>query len=1013
MKPQAGCEEIKKFVKEQYLLNAGCEELEGERDQNFLLRAADGSRYVLKLTNPGEKDDFIRAQNEVLEYMAGKGVACPVILNDITGSGISEFKNSKGEKYRVRIVSYLPGRPLGSLEYHPPELLHDLGRKLGYTGNILKDFHNTAFKRKFKWDLRHFEETVNEYYSLVDDDRLRAFIDNTMDEFSRLVKPELPHLRRSIIHNDVNDYNIIVNTAHGQYDMEPAVEGFIDFGDMVYSYTLADPAVAMAYIMAGKDDPLRAASQMLAAYNESFRLEDKEIKLIFTMAKMRLCLSICIAAGQLKERPGDEYLAISQEPIRNTVPVLEKIHPLFAENVFREACGLALTSGIRSLNRVIEQEGQDAFPVTGEKLSRENSLVLDLSPGSSIVEGDPGMNTAEKLGERINREMDSHNKKYGIGCFAEPRLLYSSPVFQNKQFTVDEDRTIHLGCDIFAPAGADVFAPFDAVVHSFKYNPGKLDYGHMIILEHKLSGNQFYTLYGHLGKSSFEGLSEGKKIKKGEAFACTGSPGENGGWPPHLHFQIISHLLNYGTDYPGVCKPGEINIWQAFSPDPNLILNIPDATFPQKERGTEEVYRARKKYFAGNLGLSYRKPLRVVRGWQQFLFDNNGQKYLDAYNNVPHIGHSHPELAEAVCSQVRVLNTNTRYLGDRLNEYAEMLLGTFSGPLEKCFFLNSASEANELALRLAYAYTRRKDTVVMEGAYHGNTNTLIDISPYKHSGPGGSGAPAWVHTVPVPDRYRGQYKYDDPAAGMRYAGHVAETADRLVSEGRPPAAFIAETCPSVAGQIILPEDYLREVYKYMRECGAVCIADEVQTAYGRMGTSFYAFEDQDVIPDIVVLGKPIGNGHPLAAVVTTAEIAAAFDNGMEFFSTFGGNTVSAAAGKKVLEIVLRDDYMRHAAATGSYLLDLLKALKDRYPIIGDVRGSGLFIGVELVSDRDTLEPASAEASYIKEKLRDHNILTGTDGLYDNVLKIRPPMPFNKDDAGILADRLRQILETIQ
>jgi len=1013
MKPRSNCEEIIEFVKERYQLYASCEELEGERDQNFFLSTSDGSRYVLKVTNPDEEDDFIRAQNEVLQYMAGKGTPCPLILNDRTGSAISEFKNSKGEVYRVRIVNYLPGRPLGSLEYHPPELLSNLGRKLGNTDKILRGFHNNAFNRKFKWDLRHFEEVVNEYYSLVDDEKLRTFIDNTMDEFLRLVKPELPDLRRSIIHNDVNDYNIIVNTAGRQYGMQPAVEGFIDFGDMVYSYTLADPAVAIAYIMPGKDDPLRAASQMLAAYNESFRLEEMEIKLIFTMAKMRLCLSICIAAGQQRERPEDEYLLISQKPIKNSVPALGKIHPLFAENMFREACGLALTPGIRSLNRVIEQKGQEAFPVTGEKLSGKNSLVLDLGPGSSIVEGDPGMNTAEKLGERINREMDRHNKKYGIGRFAEPRLLYSSPVFQNKQFTGDEDRTMHLGCDIFAPAGADVFAPFDAVVHSFKYNPGKLDYGHMIILKHKLPGNEFYTLYGHLGKSSFEGLNEGKKIKKGELFACTGKPEENGGWPPHLHFQIISHLLNYGTDFPGVCKPREINIWQGFSPDPNLILNIPDSAFPQKESGTEEVCNARKKYFAGNLGLSYKKPIRVVRGWQQFLFDQNGQKYLDAYNNVPHTGHSHPEVAEAVCSQMKMLNTNTRYLGDRLNEYAEMLLGTFQKPLEKCFFLNSASEANELALRLAYAYTERKDTVVLEGAYHGNTNTLIDISPYKHRGPGGSGAPAWVHTVAVPDRYRGQYKYDDACAGMRYAGHVAEIADRLASEGRPPAAFIAETCPSVAGQIILPKGYLREVYRYMRGYGAVCIADEVQTAYGRMGTSFYAFEDQKVIPDIVVLGKPIGNGHPLAAVITTSEIAAAFDNGMEFFSTFGGNTVSAAAGKKVLEIVLRDDYMRHAAATGSYLLNLLRALKDRYPLIGDVRGSGLFIGVELVSDRETLEPASAEASYIKEKLRDHNILTGTDGLYDNVLKIRPPMPFNKDDAGILADRFRQILETIR
>ncbi|MFP4489126.1 MAG: aminotransferase class III-fold pyridoxal phosphate-dependent enzyme [Bacteroidales bacterium] len=1001
---------IIEFVKERYGMAAGCRELDGERDQNFLLNAEDGSEYVLKVINPGEDDAFIKARNEVLDHLAGRVSFCPVVIKDSTGSGITELEVADKGSYRVLILSYIKGKTLGSVKYRAPGLLDDLGSKLGMMDKALAGFYDDAFNRGFKWDLALYEEVVSEYYDMVSDDRFRSFIDRTTGEYRSIVKPVLPGLRRSVIHNDINDYNIIVDTSTDRYRKDPVVKGFIDFGDMVYSYTAANVAVAMAYIMPGKDEPLRAASQMLGAYNKAFRLEDKELRLIFIMAKMRLCLSICMAAGQQKERPGDSYLAISQKPIRDIIPDLEKIHPLFAETVFRKACGRDAVPAIKELTGAMEKAGKEAFPVLGVKPDRDNCLVLDLGVGSDMVEGEEEMNSAAELGARIDSRLRDSGKRIGIGRFAEPRVLYSSPVFQDRQFTYGQDRTVHLGIDLFVPAGTQLYAPLDGTVHLFEYNAGKLDYGHMIILRHDTLAGEFYTLYGHLAGSSFEGLEEGLQIQKGEAFAMAGSPDENGGWSPHLHFQIITDMMGYGNAFPGVCKPWESESWQQLSPHPNILLNIPEACFPQKEAGREETYLKRKKYFADNLGLSYKKPLKIVRGWKQFLFDDEGQKYLDVYNNVPHIGHSHPEVAEAVYRQMKMLNTNTRYLGDRLNEYAEMLLGTFQKPLEKCFFLNSASEANELALRLAHSYTGMKDVIVLEGAYHGNTSTLIDISPYKHEGPGGKGAPPWVHTATVPDGYRGRYKYGSKDAGMRYAGCVGDIADRLAGEGNPPAAFIAETCPSVGGQIIFPAGYLRKVYEYMHRHGAVCIADEVQTGYGRMGSSFYAFEDQGVTPDIVVLGKPIGNGHPLAAVITTAEIAAAFNNGMEFFSTFGGNTVSAAAGRKVLEIVLRDNYMEHAAATGSYLMQLLQPLKEKYPLVGDIRGSGLFLGIELVRDRQTLEPATEEASYIKERMRDMKILIGTDGPYNNVLKIRPPMPFSVDDADILADRLTQVFE---
>ncbi|HDZ41583.1 MAG TPA: aminotransferase class III-fold pyridoxal phosphate-dependent enzyme [Bacteroidetes bacterium] len=1010
-KPNIGTEEIERFINLKYGLSVSCSELNGERDQNVLLTAGDGSEYVLKITNPCEDDEFIEAQNDVLKFLSERVSLCPVIVQDKMGNDIAEFVVSPDEKYRARLVTYFRGRPVGLLKNHPAEMITDLGMKLGRIDAALEGYYNKGFDRDFKWDLANFEKIAVKNIGLISDEELAVFIKNTLGEYREIVKPEAAELRRSVIHNDVNDYNIIVNPDTGLFEKKPEIEGFIDFGDMVYSYTVANVAVAIAYLMLGKDEPLRDAASVLSGYHKVFALRDKEIRVLFTMAKTRLALSICIAASQQRERPGDSYLAISQEPIKKIIPALGKIHPLFAETIFREACGMKPPGKISRLISTVENIGKDAYPLLGEHMTDKNCLVLNLGVNGSLVESDPLMNTAGRLGVRIEEELKRHRRKFGIGRFAEARILYSSSVFRNRQYRTAEDRTIHLGIDIFAPAGTPVHAPADATVHLYNYKPGGLDYGHMIILKHQTgTGDEFFTLYGHLAGKSSEGIVEGKKLKKGEVFAWIGDITENGGWSPHLHFQIMTDLLGYGIDFPGVCKPWERNAWFLLSPDPDLFLNIPSVCFPEKEKTADETWRRRKKYFAENLSLSYRKPVKMVRGYMQYMYDWQGQKYLDAYNNVPHIGHCHPEIIEAAYEQMKILNTNTRYLNDHPGEFAQLLLGTFQKPLEVCFFLNSASEANELALRLAFTYTGMKDVIVLEGAYHGNTNTLIDISPYKHDGPGGSGRPPWVHVAPVPDCYRGKYKYDDREAGLKYAGHIEEIVIKLKKKGSKPAAFIAETCPSVGGQLIFPAGYLDEVYRIVRGNGGVCIADEVQTGYGRMGTSFYAFEDQGVRPDIVVLGKPIGNGHPLAAVVTTREIAAAFNTGMEFFSTFGGNTVSAVVGKKTLEIVLRDKYMEHAHETGTCLLGMLRPFMDRYPLVGDVRGSGLFLGIELVRNRDSLEPAGVEASYVRERLKEMKILTGTDGPHNNVLKIRPPMPFDEENADILVDRLSEIFE---
>ncbi|MEZ4699353.1 MAG: aminotransferase class III-fold pyridoxal phosphate-dependent enzyme [Rhodothermales bacterium] len=413
----------------------------------------------------------------------------------------------------------------------------------------------------------------------------------------------------------------------------------------------------------------------------------------------------------------------------------------------------------------------------------------------------------------------------------------------------------------------------------------------------------------------------------------------------------------------------------------------------------------RRRHLGPSLSVSYREPLKIVRGRAQYLYDEAGRAYLDGVNNVCHVGHAHPRVVSAIQEQAALLNTNTRYLHDHIVTYAERLTATLPEPLRVCYFVCSGSEANELALRLAQTYTNRKDVILVDHAYHGNTGALIDISPYKFNSPGGKGAPPHVHVAPAPDAFRGRHRAPEPDLGSRYARYVADLA-----AAHPPAAFIAESILSCGGQIVLPEGYLASAYAAVRRAGGVCIADEVQVGFGRVGSHFWAFETQGVVPDIVTMGKPIGNGHPMAAVVTTPAIADAFDNGMEYFNTFGGNPVSCAAGLAVLDVIRDEDLQQHALDTGRYFLERLRDLMRRHPAIGDVRGLGLFIGIEFVTDRDTRSPDAETASAAVEALKEQGILLSTDGPDHNVIKIKPPMPFDRENAGQVTRALDAWLE---
>jgi 4-aminobutyrate aminotransferase-like enzyme/Ser/Thr protein kinase RdoA (MazF antagonist) len=978
--------------------------LTSERDQNFSIDD-DQSSIILKVANGRETRALLEAQQQAMRVLGARGVPVPRVLCTPAGESLFEIPGNDGGRHFVWAISQLPGVLLAERRHRPIELLEELGRTIGRAGAALSDFRHPAIEREFHWDLTTAEHQVAPLRRIVSDHTLAAAIDRTLDNVARHVRPRADELRKAAIHNDLNDYNILVDPD------ENRVTGIIDFGDMLVGWRVADLAIAAAYVMLNAADPLAVLAALVRGATLEALLDDAELEALYGLACLRMALSAAIANKQQLERPENGYLGVSQEAIRRTLPRLTAIPYELATAVVRGAAGREPVERSERVRAWLGARTERFAPLLGVDLRSEPCVVLDLSVSSPLVSGDPNENAEPFLTARIDAATRQAGVRIALGRYDEPRLLYTAPFFGGPNESA-ERRTIHIGMDLFAPAGTPVHAPLDGVVQAFANNAVPQDYGPVIILRHETDdGDLFYTLYGHLSRDSLTGLTTGRRLEHGERFAWLGAADENVGWTPHLHFQVITDLLGLDTDFPGVAPASQRVVWRSLSPDPNLVVGVPSRRFPAPQPDHLTTLAERRQRFGGNLSVAYRTAVKVERGWMQYLYDDVGRRFLDGYNNVPHVGHCHPRVVAAGQRQMAILNTNTRYPSDLANEYAERLTATLPGELRNgvVYLVNSASEANELALRLARAHTRERDTIVLEAAYHGNTISLIDISPYKHNGPGGAGTPDWVHVAPLADDYRGPYRRTDAEAGVKYARHVGELVARIRERGRGVAAFIAESCPSVGGQIVFPHGYLAAAYEHIRAAGGVCIADEVQTGLGRIGTHFWAFEQQNVVPDIVVMGKPLGNGHPLAAVVARREIAESFANGMEYFSTFGGNQVSCAIGLAVLDVMQEQRLQAHALHVGERMLGQLRPFVDRYSLVGDIRGSGLFLGIELVRDRHTLQPADHEASEIVNRMRDEGILIGTDGPFHNVVKIRPPMPFDEANGDRLVATLDRIL----
>ena len=1120
-------------------------------------RAGRSRDFVLKVS-PRRRRDALDLALASLRHLEGRALsaAVPRIVRpgprrrDAAGTMAAGPGDAAGAMAEVdfggsacvaAVVSWVRGRPLADVRPRSPAVLEALGALLCEIGQGLRGFDHPALERDFPWRMESAPATIATHLDDVADPALRRLVRVTLARAEGILGPVRDELPVCAIHGDANDYNVMVEpTPHG-----PRLSGLIDFGDVTRGWRAAEVAVAAAYAMMGLPDPVDAACAIAgglaaAAARElpggrdpvgerreassrgpagplsgdgdagPGRFGSAECRAVLPLAAQRLCLSVCVQAREMARQPDNDYLAVSQEGARALLDDLAAMDWRIAEFRIRDACGLPPNPAAR---QVVAWMAEVAGGVMdADRLARP--LVLDLSAGSLDLPlrfprpgragADPSRAAQDAFDRWIEDALAAVGATVGVGRYGEARMVYDAPGFRAEGNDGDEARTIHLGVDLFAPAGAPVRTPLPGTVASVADNAAPLDYGPTVILHHHTPcGTGFHTLYGHLDRATLEGLAPGGRVAAGQVIGRLGDRRINGGWPPHLHFQVIAldplvdplaHPArapgdtadnapggfpdnvpdnapgdihdNAPGDFPGVALQRLRTVWESILPDPSPLTGLDAATATAVAPHAQPVLRKRdlatrrKTVLSSSLSLSYDDPIHMVRGLGARLYDDAGRAYLDTVNNVPHVGHGNPRVADAIARQSRTLNTNTRYLHSEIVGLADELLAHFPAPLEVVFLVCSGSEANELALRMARCHTGREGVACVEGAYHGNTGGLVEVSPYKFDGPGGGGASDRVAVAAMPDAYRGRFRGngghgvpagrrdpsdggpareaapavgtlgalpsdsapatadlgalpsdDAPAAdlGALCAADVARAADALASGPHGLAAFIVEPILSCGGQIEPPPGYLSAAFAHVRRRGGVCIADEVQVGFGRVGDAFWGFELQDVTPDIVTLGKPMGNGHPVAAVVTTRAIADSFANGMEYFSTFGGNPVSCAAARAVLAEIAEMGLQEHARTVGERLLAGLGDLATRHEVVGDVRGRGLFLGVELVRDRAGREPFPEACGYLVNRARERGVLLSADGPDHNVIKIKPPMVFGEGDARLLLQTLDAVL----
>jgi len=990
--------EVEKIVKKEYGILGSASKLQGEIDINYKISTKNSQDYILKISRPDSTSDYLDFQIKILKFINSKNKNLPIskIILNKQKKDITEIVDSYGNKRILRLLKWIPGRLWSSVHPQLDDLRYSLGEKSGNITKLLKGFDHKIAHREFEWDIAQSLWT-KKHLNLFNNDQ-KKILKYFHKEFESK-NNDYNQLRKSVIHNDINDNNIIVSEDL----ISPSVKSIVDFGDAINTQIINEVGTVCAYAIMNQNDPLDAALPVVSGYHSIYPLKENEVEHLYNVIAMKLVISVTKSAINKTKEPGNKYLLISEKHAWELLNKWYNISSEFATYSFRKSCGFNSHPDYDKFKKWCSKQSisiSKLFPsIKKNKLEK-----IDLSVSTKFIEPSE-LGDLEVFQYKIEKLQEKFPDKILAGGYLEPRAIYTTDKYGKSGNSGNENRTIHIGLDFWLPSKTPVHAMFDGEVVIAINDAGEKEYGGLVVLKHKTKNFDFFTLYGHNSVKSATKHSVGDKIKKGDKISELGNYPENGNWPPHLHFQIMLSIMDYKIDFPGVMYYNQIEIWKEICPDPNLLFKSKSIK-SSKGISNAEIVNYRNRHLGKSLKLHYNNPIRIVRGAGQYLIDNTGRLYLDTVNNVAHVGHENPEIVMAGQKQMAVLNTNTRYLHEGINALAEKLLSTLPKELSVCYFVNSGSEANELAIRMIKEVTGQKDIIVSQWGYHGNTNKCVDISSYKFDRKGGKGAPKNTHVIPIPDSYRGKYR--GLSTGNDYSKEVKKCIDKIHAKKRGVGGFIIEPIISCGGQVELPNGFLKKTYNYIRKAGGVCVSDEVQVGCGRLGESFWGFQLHDVIPDIITIGKPFGNGHPIGAVVCREEIANKFANGMEFFNTFGGNPVSCSIATEVLSFIEKYNLQKNALLTGGYLKKQLIKLSNKYPMIGQVRGKGLFLGIELVDNE--LQPLKDHANYLANRMKEFGILMSTDGPNDNVMKIKPPIIFNQEDCDKLIFYLDKIFE---
>ena len=693
-------------IQDTYQLDVELTRLDGEYDLNFRAIGKgeqSGQQYLFKVMRGDCEADFVAmlclAQKHIDASQQTIAQLIPKIITDKLGNSYSLVNDTEGVPRLIWLQSHIQGQMYANTRPHSLSLIRQLGSALAQLDMTMEDFQYPLLDAPIKWNLMQ-ANWIEEHLSLIEDPQKQAIVSQIQAQFAYLL-PQLELLPQQAIHNDVNDYNLLVQTS---LQASAQLTGIIDFGDITQAPRICNLAICAAYVVLDHPQPAQALMSLVEAYHQHSPLSAKEADYLFDLLLTRLAVSVVNSRMMALENPDDPYITISEQPAWRFL-LGHSQHRKAYQARCRLACGHGLNAESAQVLQYLQANTGNFAQVIGQDLHQASQALLSVA-ASNVPQNPFHMSDKEAL---VLGDLKDSND-ISLGLYGEPRLVYTSPDFYAGPAKHDNRRTVHLGVDIFTAAGCAVHTPLAATVVQVANHTAHLDYGGFVILRHATpEGAAFYTLYGHLNPLVAQQLTIGQQLDQGEAFAQLGEPSGNGGWDPHLHFQLILDQDIIGANWAGVADPDDLQFWYALCPNPAMLLNLEDEQTAHQSFDEEELYVERQTHFGNNVKLSYSRPVMFMRGWQHHLFDQMGRPYLDAYNNVPHVGHAHPRIAKLAAHQLTRLNTNTRYLHPAQAQFAKRLLAKLPNSFEVCYFVNSGSEANELALRLARSHTSAKD----------------------------------------------------------------------------------------------------------------------------------------------------------------------------------------------------------------------------------------------------------------------------------------------------------------